>query len=166
MRRVSLCTLLAGPMITVLLMAQAPPKYKDSSVPVDERVADLLSRMSLQEKAAQLSSYRSRNANAFDEEGNFDAAGDAEALQDGIGAFSSRALLGNPSIRWHAEAINSFQRYLIEKTRLGIPAFVFAEALHGFMAAKATSFPQAVGLGSTWDPQPCQSQAADGHTAG
>lgn len=151
MRKATLLTLLATLPVTVFLMAQGQPKYKDPSLSVDERVADLLSRMTLQEKVAQLSSYRSRNANAFDEEGNFTAGEDAGGLQNGVGAFSSRALLSNPSIRWHARAINSFQRYLIEKTRLGIPAFVFAEALHGFMAAKATSFPQAVGLGSTWD---------------
>ncbi len=153
MRKATLFTLLAALAVSVLLMAQGPPKYKDASVPVDERVADLVSRMTLQEKVAQLSSYRSRSANAFDEEGNFTPGEDAEGLQNGVGAFSSRALLSSPSIRWHARAINSFQRYLIEKTRLGIPAFVFAEALHGFMAAKATSFPQAVGLGSTWDTE-------------
>ena len=151
MRRVTLLTLIGAAMVTALLMAQAPPKYRDPSVPVDERVADLLSRMTLQEKVAQLTSYRSRDADAFDENGNFTPTRDADVLQNGIGAFSSRDLLANPSIRWHAQAVNSLQRYLIEKTRLGIPALIFAEALHGFMAAKATSFPQAVGLGSTWD---------------
>ncbi len=151
MRRSIILPALGGVMLTALLLAQAPPKYKDPTVPVDDRVADLLSRMSLPEKVAQLSSYRAREAGAFDENGNFNPAQDADALQKGIGAFSSRALLGNPSIRWQARAVNSLQRYLIEKTRLGIPALVFAEALHGFMAAKATSFPQAVALGSTWD---------------
>ena len=152
MRRATFLALLIGIGVTVWVVAQGQPKYKDPSVPVDDRVADLLSRMTLEEKVAQLTSFRSQESGTFDESGKFDPSpGDVEALKNGIGAFSSRALLGNPSLRRHAEAINGLQRYLIEKTRLGIPALVFAEALHGFMAAQATSFPQAVALGSTWD---------------
>ena len=66
MRRSIILPALGGVMLTVLLLAQAPPKYKDPTVPVDDRVADLLSRMSLPEKVAQLSSYRAREAGAFD----------------------------------------------------------------------------------------------------
>ena len=47
--------------------------------------------------------------------------------------------------------MNSVQKYMREKTRLGIPVFFIAEALHGYMAAGATSFPQAIALGGTWD---------------
>ncbi len=50
-------------------------------------------------------------------------------------------------------ATNAIQRYLRENTRLGIPAFFVDEALHGLMAYGSTSFPQAIGLASTWDPE-------------
>src|SRR5438552_1154932 len=47
---------------------------------------------------------------------------------------------------------NALQRYQMEKTRLGIPDMFFGEGLHGYMAYGGTSFPQALGLASTWDP--------------
>src|SRR5689334_24309620 len=52
-----------------------------------------------------------------------------------------------------AEARNKAQHFLVEKTRLGIPGIFQGEALHGFMAYGSTSFPQVLGLASTWDPQ-------------
>ena len=50
-----------------------------------------------------------------------------------------------------ARFINAFQKFLREQTRLGIPALVVGEGLHGFVGADATSFPQAIALASTWD---------------
>jgi hypothetical protein len=52
------------------------------------------------------------------------------------------------------KCLNGMQRNLIEQSRLGIPAFVFAEGLHGFMANGTTSFPQAIALGMKRRVQP------------
>jgi beta-glucosidase len=49
------------------------------------------------------------------------------------------------------EYLNALQRFLVEDTRLGIPALALGEGLHGYMANEATSFPQAIGLASAWD---------------
>jgi beta-glucosidase len=135
--------------------AQMP--YRDSSLPVDKRVADLLGRMTLDEKIAQLQGFRSDDPQAWDAQGNFVGGKDAARLDRGAGSFFSTAGLQpgqffRLSPRQMAERTNAIQRYLTEKTRLGIPGFVFGEALHGFMSSGATSFPQAIALGSTWDP--------------
>jgi beta-glucosidase len=120
-------------------------------------VADLLQRMTLEEKVAQLQAYRTKDPHAFDDQGNFVGGTDAAALLNGAasvfavppGATPDR-FAGNPIDR--IKRGNSVQKYMREKTRLGIPVFSFAEALHGYMAKGATSFPAAIALGSTWDP--------------
>ncbi len=148
--------LLAAILLPVLAAAQTPP-YRDPSLPVDQRVDDLVARMTLEEKVAQLQAYRSDDATAWDEKGNFVGGKDAALLSHGAGSYYNTGgmplekLFQLPPKQW-AERINSVQKYLVEKSRLGVPGFVFGEALHGYMAAGATSFPQAIALGSTWDP--------------
>ena len=126
------------------------PLYRNPSAPVEERVEDLLKRMTLEEKVSQLYAFRIRDTLAWDEEGNFISTEDTARLNKGIGTFWSRAFFRSTNRR-RVECINGIQRYLVEKTRLGIPAFVFAEGLHGYMSPGATSFPQAIALGCTWD---------------
>lgn len=130
--------------------AQQPP-YKNPSLPVSQRVEDLLRRMTLEEQAAQLRGYFSSDTFAFDQNGNFIGVEDTAVLNHGIGSFSTWSLWRQLSPQYRAQCMNGIQRYMIEKTRLGIPVFVFSEALHGFMADGATSFPQAIALGCTWD---------------
>jgi len=130
----------------------AMPKYKDASFSIEERLEDLLSRMTLEEKVAQLQGYFLRDSVSVDSEGNLIGIKDTTEIDHGAGTFSARGfwrVFRSPreQVRW----INAIQKYMIEKTRLGIPVFVFGEALHGFMANGATSFPQAIALGSTWD---------------
>jgi len=127
------------------------PKYKDPSLPIEERVSDLIKRMTLEEKVGQLSSYWSRDTTSFDEEGNFIGGEDTDILNRGVGSFFSFGFFDRTSFRRSISRINSFQKYMLEKTRLGIPALMFSEGLHGAMIPGATSFPQAIGLGSTWD---------------
>jgi len=127
------------------------PAYKDPSLPVDQRVEDLLGRMTLDEQVAQLHGYFSRDTLAFDKDGNFVGVEDTSALNSGTGSFGSRLLFQGYSPIRKAQCINGIQRYMVEKSRLGIPVFVFGESLHGFMAQGATSFPQAIALGCTWD---------------
>ena len=133
-----------------LLFAQQP-RYKDVSLPIEERVEDLVSRMTLEEKAAQMVSFFSRDTNAFDENGNFISTQDTAILNRGVGTFYSIGLWRVQTPQQRVLYINSIQRYMLEKTRLGIPVLMFSEALHGLMQSGATSFPQAIALGSTWD---------------
>jgi beta-glucosidase len=139
--------------VTLLIIScnnNITPIYKDQNTPVDQRVEDLLKRMTLDEKVSQLHSIRILDSLAWDSEGNFIGTDDTARLNMGVGSFWSGALF-RKSPEERLKCLNGVQRYLIEKSRLGIPAFVFAEGLHGFMAKGATSFPQAIAMGSTWD---------------
>ena len=135
----------------------AQPLYRDPSRPIDQRIEDLLGRMTLDEKVAQLQGYRSDDPQAWDGQGNFVGGRDAALLDHGAGSFFNTGGLPLPQLfqlppREWARRVNAVQKYLAEKSRLGIPLFVFGEAVHGFMGTGATSFPQAIALGSTWDP--------------
>jgi beta-glucosidase len=140
--------------LTVALAAQTPstPPYRDPAQPVAARVRDLLQRMTLEEKVAQLQSFWSRDPHAFDDQGNFTGGDSAAALRNGAGSVYAGGDRFASNARERVVRLNSIQKFMREKTRLGIPVFSFAEALHGDMAAGATSFPQAIALGSTWDP--------------
>jgi len=127
------------------------PKYKNPTLPIEQRVEDLIARMTLEEKVAQLTSFFSRDTSAFDEDGNFISVQDTAILNRGAGTFYSWIFWRIRSSHKRALCINGIQKYMIEKTRLGIPVFMFSEALHGLMVPGATSFPQAIALGSTWD---------------
>ncbi len=124
-------------------------KYKDPIVPIEERVDDLLQRMTLEEKVGQLIGYGSMDTLAWDKDGNFIGTKDIALINRGLGSFWSTKFMASP--QWSVKCANGIQKYMIKKTRLGIPVFIFSEALHGLMAEGATSFPQAIALGSTWD---------------
>jgi beta-glucosidase len=123
-----------------------PPKYKNPSLTADERVADLLPRMTLEEKVAQISGGN-RDVNVIDPTGTFTD----EQARAMMGRWWDPDLVFPP--KQSAILRNGIQRYLMEKTRLGIPNLFMGEALHGFMEYGSTSFPQALGLASTWDPE-------------
>lgn len=123
--------------------------YRDADAGVHERVGDLLGRMTLEEKVAQLGAVWITSLvkdDAFDEE----AA--ADALADGIGQVTrigaSTGLLAHES----AELGNAIQRVLLERTRLGIPTVIHEEGVAGFLHRGATAFPQGLGLAATWNP--------------
>jgi beta-glucosidase len=129
--------------------AHSANPYRNPSLPVDQRVADLLGRMTLEEKIAQLSIYKMQTNNLPTETVVLDDEVKA-AMAAGVGAFGRPGLLSPP--RATSAWTNAIQKFLREETRLGIPAFFVDEALHGLMAQGCTSFPQAIGLASTWDP--------------
>ena len=125
------------------------PPYRDPKLPVEQRVADLLGRMTLGEKVAQTHALWQRKSLLMDEQGNFSPDKAREVLKDGIGEITRASEKKGP--RENAEFTNAIQKFLVEQTRLGIPAIVHEEGLHGFVAPGATSFPQAIALASTWD---------------
>jgi beta-glucosidase len=124
--------------------------YQDASLPVEKRVADLLGRMTLEEKVAQMSIFHMKTNVLPDESVELDE-NTRRQLANGVGGLGRPGQHATP--RATALATNAIQKYLREHTRLGIPAFFLDEALHGLMAAGSTSFPQAIGLASTWDPE-------------
>jgi len=137
--------------------AQEAPVYRDAKAPVEQRVADLLARMTLEEKVAQLvgtwqnkSFIGATNPRIVDQKGAFDAGQAGALLKYGLGEMSRPSENRGP--REMAEFTNSIQKWLKENTRLGIPILFHEECLHGNAAPKATSFPQAIALASTWDP--------------
>jgi beta-glucosidase len=119
-------------LLSAMSFAPAPsPAYKNPQVSVDERVRDLLSRMTLEEKFWQL----------------FMIPGD---LDDPANDYSKGVFglqISNPT----PERVNAIQRYFVEKTRLGIPIIPFDEAVHGLQRAGATMFPAAIALAASWD---------------
>ncbi len=122
------------------------PKYRNPALTVDERVADLLSRMTLEEKIGQLAPSGDRKTEVIDPTGTYTS----ETATAVLSRWWDPDLEFTP--RKAAILRNGVQRYLKEKTRLGIPDLFMGEALHGFMEYGSTSFPQALGLASTWDP--------------
>jgi beta-glucosidase len=127
--------------------AQEPrPPYKDPSRPVEERVRDLLGRMTLEEKVDQIKGGRPLEQGVVDPAGRLTEANLEELLQQ------RRRHDHRLTTRDLAELNNALQRHRLEKSRLGIPSLMFGEGLHGFMSYGATSFPQAIALASTWDP--------------
>jgi len=129
---------------TAIQAQDSAPDYKNPRLPIEQRVADLLSRMTLEEKCAEL--YPALTRQIIDPTGQF---------TNETAAKTFRQLFDvNSKLTTHDGAVlrNAAQRYLVEKTRLGIPTIFEGEALHGFMSNGATSFPQALALASTWDP--------------
>ena len=139
------------------------PLYKNPSVPVEQRVEDLLSRMTQEEKIAQITTVWTRkNAVLTAPNGNFDPAKAKQLYPAGIGQFARPQDLqeaGTPAQTPYRDEkqtvtlVNAIQKWSIESTRLGIPTLFHEEGLHGFAARGATHFPQAIGLASTWDPE-------------
>jgi beta-glucosidase len=133
------------------------PAYRDSKLPIEQRIADLLARMTLEEKIAQLTSGMDRTVLAsdpksalVDAKGSFQPERAAVLIKNGIGQISRPSGMRGP--RQNAEFANTIQKWLKENTRLGIPVVFHEECLHGHAANKGTSFPQAIALASTWDP--------------
>jgi beta-glucosidase len=125
---------------------QGPPPYKDPHLPIAGRVADLVSRMTLEEKIDQIANRDHSNKGLVDTSGKLPYKNAEEALKELNSPYNK---IGP---RERALIHNALQRYQLEKTRLGIPDLAFGEALHGYMAYGSTSFPQALALASTWDP--------------
>ncbi len=124
----------------------ALPDYRNPKLPIKQRTADLLKRMTLEEKVEQLRGGRTSSYGIIDPTGEFTD----KSIQGNFRQIYHMNSRHGP--RYQAVYRNALQRYAVEKTRLGIPQIFQNEALHGFVADNATSFPQAIALGCTWDP--------------
>ena len=138
------------------------PVYKDASQPVELRVADLLSRMTLDEKIGQVRcplgwfiydkdakgkvSLTEKFYQYTDEQhiGNYWAVLRADP-------WTQKTLTNGLNPALSAEMLNMMQRYAVEKTRLGIPIMVAEETPHGHMAIGTTVFPTALSQAATFD---------------
>jgi beta-glucosidase len=132
------------------------PDYKNPSLPVERRVTDLLRRMTLEEKVAQLTALWMGRPQAkpftdfSTDRGEFSPEKAAQVMKHGIGQIARQREQKGP--REGAIFANSVQKWLIENTRLSIPAILHDEILHGHMALGSTHFPQPIALSTTWDP--------------
>ena len=175
----SLAALSAAALPGVSLAADKAPKsaggkplYKDPTQPIDARVQDLLSRMTLEEKVAQLIGIWLTKAKVQTPEGEFSAEEASKNFPNGLGQISrptdrkglkpttvvnAAAGADDGSVGRNAPQTarytNAAQKWAVEKTRLGIPMLMHDESLHGYVARDATSFPQAIALASTFDPE-------------
>jgi beta-glucosidase len=123
--------------------------YKDSSMPVEDRTKDLLARMTLEEKLSQVTSAWIKTI--LDDNQLFAKDKAKTILKHGIGQISrpgggTRLLPADV-----ARNINKIQHFLINNTRLGIPAIMHEESLMGYQMRGASIFPQSIGVASTWD---------------
>lgn len=152
-------TILALP--TVAMSGPLAPIYRDPKASIEARVRDLLSRMTLEEKVAQLRCMWIGKGAILDKDGVFSAEKAARAILQGIGQIARpNDTAGTPwfmktgyrHIDDGAAFINAVQKFLVENTRLGIPALFHEETAHGYMARGATIFPIPPALASTWDP--------------
>lgn len=147
------------------LWAQGSPVYKDAAAPIPLRVADLMARMTLEEKVAQIRTAWAAKSDMIDGLA-FDPAKASAAFPDGIGHVTRPSdkrgvpgitgAAGGTAARWRTSAetvafINALQRWALEDTRLGIPVLLHEESLHGYMATEATMFPQAIALAGSFD---------------
>src|SRR5437763_1098074 len=149
---------------------QGAPLYKQPGAPVEARVEDLLRRMTLDEKVAQMECLWIKKGDIQNPDTSFSPEKASKAWPNGIGMFArpSDRQLGSASAagdsgevkhrgpRETAEYVNAAQKWALENTRLGIPLFMHEESLHGYVAREATSFPQAIGLASSFDPELAQ----------
>lgn len=128
--------------------------YQNPALPVERRAADLLSRMTLEEKAAQTCMVRGveyatkpsdKQHCSVDPDTEFDWERlEKDFGQDGIGCIHDMYSTPVP--------FNKIQKYFIEHSRLGIPAIFTGEALHGISGIRGTVFPCPVNFGATFDP--------------
>jgi beta-glucosidase len=144
--------------------AGANPPYKNPRLSAAARAKDLLSRMTLEEKAAQMMCmWQQKSTTLLDVKGNFDFKKAKAAFKKGHGlgqigrpsdAGSDPATPANgKTARGMAELTNAIQKFFIENTRLGIPVIFHEECLHGHAARDGTSFSQPIGLAATFNPE-------------
>ena len=142
-----------------LQRAEARPTYRQSAVPIEQRVEDLLKRMTLEEKVRQLDLYAAAGTLEDKHTGKEHVALDAAFLPD-----KARAMWGDLGVGGIHDVYptsaqsNAIQQWVIAHNRLGIPALFVEEGLHGFDTG--TVFPAPINLAATWNPEVAQRTGA------
>lgn len=124
--------------------------YKNPNLPIEERVEDLLSRMTLEEKVAQLCGNLPAS---FMKEGEVDINALREKFPNGHGRFTQFSSVGLVDPHLIAKISNDVQRYFVEETRLGIPVALQTENLCGYPGKGGTLYPSQLNLSCTWEPE-------------
>ena len=144
------------PIKTVQSGISATPQYKNTNLSINDRVNDLLKRMTLDEKVAQIQCHweTAAKGTVTNDKGEVDYTKWANFAPNGLGQLGRPNELpgfGSRSPYETAVYANQVQKYFVEKTRLGIPIMFHEESLHGNQAQDATVFPSHIALGSTWN---------------
>jgi beta-glucosidase len=155
--RLAATSTLAFAAALLLTGAAERPGYLDRSLPIDTRVDDLLSRMTLEEKVGQMNMpcvYEGRLGEGIPEKTEacrrFAAGSYEPGLGPGGGFFTLPNTILHEGPRQQALFLNELQE-IARKTRLGIPLLQTEEGTHGLMCSGGTVFPEGLALGSTWD---------------
>ncbi len=135
--------------------------YEDPTLPVDARIADLLARMTPEEKTAQMVTLYGFPRVLQDELPTpewskamwKDGIGNVDEHMNGNSGWTNNLAQPKYDLPWslHARAMNEVQRFFVEQTRLGIPADFTNEGIRGLLHSKATSFPAQLGVASAFD---------------
>ena len=125
-------------------------KYRNPALPIEERVEDLLSRMTLEEKVAQLCGNLSPS---FIVDGKVDIDALKKNFPNGHGRFTQFSTVGIVDPKFIAHVVNQVQKYFVEETRLGIPVAIQTENLCGYPGKGGTLYPAQINLGCTWEPE-------------
>ncbi len=151
--------LILAPAFTASAQPAETPPYLDPTQPIEARVADLLGRMTLEEKIGQINmpvAYTEQLGKTAGEklEGcrRFAAGRMVEGIGPGGGFFTLANVVLTDGPRRQAEVFNELQRIAVEQTRLKIPLIQTEEGTHGLQCAGGTIFPEGAGLGSAWNP--------------
>ena len=136
--------------------------YRDATLPIDQRIEDLLSRMTVEEKVGQLiclMGWDSYQINGKKVGVSEKFKHEVDSLHVGMywavfraDPWTQKTIDNGLNPTLAAEAANAMQRYAIEHTRLGIPIFLAEEAPHGHMAIGTTVLPTGLGMAATWNP--------------
>lgn len=145
LKGIIICSLL-GISVPALAQLSTTPPYKNPSLPTAVRVKDLLQRMTLDEKIAQMRHLHFEN---YDSDGQVSLE-KVQAFTGGLGFGCVEAVPYSAS--QYAKGIFTLQKYMREKTRLGIPLLPVTEALHGIVQDGATIYPQSIAIGATFNP--------------
>ncbi len=124
--------------------------YKDKNQPVEKRVEDLISRMTLEEKVAQCCG--DLPVSVIDR-GKVDKDALREHFSAGLGRITQYSTVGLISPESIARISNEIQKFFVEETRLGIPVIFQSESLCGYPGAGGTLFPAMINVASTWEPE-------------
>jgi len=134
----------------------ADAAYRDASESTQNRIADLLSRMTVEEKVAQVTAVWSDKKRMYDDNFGFNADSASVVMPFGIGHLTRPSeMAGPPETGRSGEEqivfVNAIQKWLVEETRLGIPALAHEESLHGLAAKDATSWGQPISVAASFN---------------